>query len=141
MYTIREFSISDYEDAIRLWGATEGLALDDADSESSIEAFLARNPGFSAVAIAADGELVGAVLCGHNGRAASLYHLAVAERCRGAGVGSMMVSFCIERLVAAGVSRCNVHVYRDNSSGIRFWESNDWRIPPDWMIMQRKTGG
>ena len=35
-----------------------------------------------------DGEhVVGAVLCGHDGRRGFVYHLAVAERCRGVGIG------------------------------------------------------
>lgn len=139
MYMIRPFGISDYEAAIKLWRNTEALALDEDDSKPAIEAFLCRTPGFSAVAIAADGELVGAILCAHNGRAASLYHLAVAERCRGAGVGSLMAAFCVERLAAAGISRCNVHVYCANTIGIYFWTSTSWRTPEDWKIMQRKT--
>jgi len=75
---IRAFAAADYDAAMELWQSIEGLGLTESDTREAVAAFLERNPGFSAVATAADGGIVGAVLCGHNGRAGALYHLAVA---------------------------------------------------------------
>ena len=75
---IRAFAFADYESAVAFWSSIEGLGVNESDTSDAIAAFLVRNPGFSAIAIASTGEVVGTVLCGHNGRAGSLSHLAVA---------------------------------------------------------------
>ncbi len=47
---ITEFLMSDYEEAKAFWASIPEVGLDDADSISSMEAFLKRNPGLSFVA-------------------------------------------------------------------------------------------
>jgi putative acetyltransferase len=80
---IREFVAADYERAVDFWSTTEGITLNESDTKEAVAAFLDRNPSVSAIATDSAGEVVGAVLCGHNGRAGSLYHLAVAMELRG----------------------------------------------------------
>ena len=75
--TLRAMTIDDYPEVMSLWRQTEGVGLTESDSEEGIDAFLRRNPGMSAVAVAISGELLGAVLCGHDGRRGYLHHLAV----------------------------------------------------------------
>ena len=65
---IREFAAADYECAVELWSNVEGIALNESDTKEAIVAFLDRSPGFSAIATNGAGKVVGAVLCGHNGR-------------------------------------------------------------------------
>jgi ribosomal protein S18 acetylase RimI-like enzyme len=68
---IREMTTQDYDEVFALWRTSEGVGLSDADSEEDVTRFLARNPGLCFVA--RDGEhLVGAVLCGHDGRLISI---------------------------------------------------------------------
>jgi hypothetical protein len=64
---IFEFAITDYQNVISLWKNCEGIGLSRADSKDSMEAYLKRNPGMSFVAIYQN-EIIGAVLCGHDGR-------------------------------------------------------------------------
>src|SRR5260221_14266405 len=71
--TIRPLSMADYEKAVELWSTIEGLKLNESDTPEAVESLLARNPDFSTVATDKE-EIVGAVLCGHNGRAGQLYH-------------------------------------------------------------------
>lgn len=73
---IRAFTATDYNAAYALWSATEGLGLNESDTVQAMASFLDRNPGFSAVATGPDETLVGTILCGHNGRAGSITHLA-----------------------------------------------------------------
>ena len=87
---ITEFSMTDYEEAAALWRAMPEIGLDDADTPERMESFLARNPGLSFVA-RDRGKLVGAVLCGHDGRRGYLHHLAVSPSHRGAGLGRALV--------------------------------------------------
>lgn len=134
---IRAFITSDFAHAVRLWSNTEGIGLTESDTLEGVTAFLARNPGFSAVAVTAQGAVVGAVLCGHNGRNGSLHHLTVAASHRRQGVGKRLVDYCFAKLAEANVPRCNIFVYTENAAGNRFWTLNGWNNPTTWKVMQR----
>jgi ribosomal protein S18 acetylase RimI-like enzyme len=64
---------------------------------AGIGLLLAGNPGLSLVA-ELDGAVVGAVLCGHDGRRALIYHLAVAASLRRRGIG-VALSIATDRTV------------------------------------------
>ena len=49
---IRAFLASDYRSARDLWERTDGMGLNESDTEAAIASFLDRNPGFSAIATA-----------------------------------------------------------------------------------------
>jgi N-acetylglutamate synthase len=134
---IRALTIDDYDGAIALWKVTEGLFLNESDSRDAIASFLARNPGLSAVAITSEGVLVGAVLCGHTGRAGFLHHLAVARAYRGEGIAKKLLTFCMAQLTTANIPRCNIFVYNDNDEGNRFWREQGWVDPATWKVMQK----
>jgi len=134
---IRSFVAGDIANALNLWSGIEGLAIGESDTKEGITRLLEHSPGFSAIAATTAGELVGAVLCGHNGRAGFLYHLAVAPSHRRNGVGTRLAEFCLARLKEARIRRCNIFVYTDNDSGNRFWLRNGWNDPPDWKVLQR----
>ena len=117
---ISEMSLVDYDEVHSLWSATPGLGLTGADSREAIGRYLERNPGMSFVA-RLDGALVGAVISGHDGRRGFLHHLAVAERCRGAGIGTELVRRVLAALSAAGMERTHLFVHTTNAVGLRFW--------------------
>ncbi len=120
-FTVREMTLDDHEEVAALWRVTPGIVQSVSDSRKGIEAFLARNPGFSAIARSTDGSLAGAVLCGHDGRRGSLYHLAVATAFRRQGIAKALTEWCFTRLASADILRCNIHVLTDNVSGAEFW--------------------
>jgi N-acetylglutamate synthase len=134
---IRTMVAADYPRAIDLWQRTEGIGLSESDTETAIGAFLARNPGLSALATARSGEVVGFVLCGHDGRRGYLHHLAVALPHRGRGVARALIDFCFARLAAAGIEKCNIFVYRENEDGVAFWRHNGW-AEPTWKLFQKR---
>jgi putative acetyltransferase len=134
---IREFGAADYDCAVDFWSAIEGITLNESDTKEAVAAFLDRNPGFSAIATDSAGEVVGAVLCGHNGRAGSLYHLAVAMELRGSGLARRLVEFCFSKLAEANIPRCNIFVYTDNDLGNRFWLNSGWNDPTTWKVLQK----
>jgi ribosomal protein S18 acetylase RimI-like enzyme len=135
---IRPFVVADYQGARALWERTEGMGLNESDTQAAIESFLKRNPGFSAIAIAHDGEVVGAVLCGHDGRRGFLNHLAVAKTRRGQGIARRLMEFCFARLAAAGIPRCNIFVYDENGAGTKFWVHNGWS-EVTWKTLQKRV--
>lgn len=135
---IRAFVSSDYAAARALWERTEGLGLNESDTETAVAMFLDRNPGHSAVATTASGEIIGAVLCGHDGRRGGLHHLAVDEAHRGRGIGRSLVEFCFARLAADGIPRCNIFVYEENRDGTKFWLHNGWH-EATWKTLQKRV--
>jgi N-acetylglutamate synthase len=136
---LREFVAADYERAYAFWSSVDGLGLNESDSRERIVAFLERNPGFSAVATNAAGAIVGTILCGHNGRSGSLYHLGVARELRGRGLGRRLVEHCFAKLAAADIPRCNIVVFTSNEVGYKFWMSGGWTDPTTWKILQKQV--
>jgi putative acetyltransferase len=124
-FEIAAMQPADYDDAIALWRRTDGLGLSDADSRENIAMFLARNPGLSLLA-RRNGTVVGAVLCGHDGRRGYLHHLAVAEEHRKSGIGSALVERSLRALAAVGIHKCHIFVVADNAAGIAFWKRAGW---------------
>lgn len=123
---IHEMTIADYDEVRVLWQQSEGIDLSGADSRSSITRFLERNPGLSFVA--RDGDLlVGAVLCGHDGRRGYIDHLAVLKSHRLHGIGRMLASRCLYSLMQNGIQKWNLFVREDNQEAIAFWSKLGWQ--------------
>jgi N-acetylglutamate synthase len=124
--TTREFVIEDYDAAIALWLAEEqSIEVCEGDSREEIAEYFKRNPGLSRVA-ESDGKIVGAVLCGHDGRRGWIYHLAVSPEYRGRGVGKLLIDDCVRGLTHAGLKRAIILVAGDNPAGREFWLRNGW---------------
>ncbi len=117
---IRAMTIADYDDVYALWQACEGVGLSAADSRQGIRRFLSRNPGLSLVAVD-DGRVVGAVLCGHDGRRGYVHHLAVAASHRRRGIGRALVERLLSTLRQQGIDKCHLFVFKDNRAAITFW--------------------
>lgn len=67
---IRPMTMKDYDEVYALWMTIKGFGIRSIDdSREGTARFLKRNPTTSIVA-EADGKLVGAILCGHDGRTA-----------------------------------------------------------------------
>lgn len=126
MTEIKEFRIEHYDEVSRLWRSCEGVGLDsDVDSKGRLEMYLWRNPGLSFVAVQR-GKVVGAVLCGHDGRRGYLHHLAVAKEYRNKGIGNRLVEKVLSKLQQLGIRKCNLFMYADNVEGQQFWRHIGW---------------
>lgn len=135
---IQEFIVADYESAVDLWQSIEGVTLNESDTLEAITIFLTRNPGLSFVIKTLDRKVIGTILCGENGRAAQIYHLAVERSYRGKGFGKALVTECLKKLLQLGIPRCNIFVYSDNNIGNRFWLKNGWIDPANWKVLQKR---
>lgn len=125
---ISDMQAADYDQVHALWLRTEGLSR--LETRDELNRYLERNPGLSQVA-SCDGRIVGAVLCGHDGRRGYLYHLAVERAHRGQGLARRLVARCLERLAEAGIGRCSLQVYSANESGREFWKRLGWTARTD----------
>lgn len=131
-------TIGDYLQVYALWGKTEGVGLSDADARENIEQFLDRNRGTSFVAY--DNErLVGAVLCGNDGRRGYIHHLAVAKTHRRNGIGGRLVGECLKKLGEINIHKCHLFVFVDNRGAIEFWEKIGWEQRGELLLMSKYT--
>ncbi|TBL70881.1 GNAT family N-acetyltransferase [Paenibacillus thalictri] len=138
MSIIREMTIQDYEEMIRLWNKVEGLAISEADSKSNIEKYLTRNPGLSYVC-EQDGAITGTILCGHDGRRGYIYHVAVDPDCRKQRIGNKLVQAALEKLAGEGIDKCHLFVLEDNVVGNRFWASVGWEKRSGFYVYSRNV--
>ena len=134
--TYRNMNLQDYDAVYDLWKSNPGIGLSDADSRQGIEKFLEANPGRCFVALDGD-ELVGAVICGCDGRRGYLHHLAVRGDQRGQGVGRQLVEECMAALRAIGIDKAHIFVIKDNESGKVFWRNAGWQERDDLTVMSR----
>ena len=134
--TVAAFTIDAYEKVYSLWEACDGIGLSSADSRTSIQMYLERNPGFSLLAY--DGHtVVGTILCGHDGRRGYIHHLAVRADYRRQGIGRLLVAKSVEALEASGIKKCHLFIYHDNTSGIEFWENIGWTFRQDIGVVSK----
>ncbi len=135
---IRPMTIEDYPAVVQLWQSTKGIGFSDADSAESIGRFLARNPNLSLVAY--DNErLVGAVLCGHDGRRGYLHRLAVDPSYRKQGLGRKLVEHCLAGLSAAHIDKCHLFVFAENDGARAFWKKEGWMQRIELQLMSKYT--
>jgi N-acetylglutamate synthase len=118
---VRFFVAEDHAQAQALWQSTEGLGLSEADSFENVRRFLERNPGLSFVATDQQ-TVVATILCGHDGRRGFIHHLAVASTHRRQGLGRVLVGRALAALAHAGVHKCHLLVFHENTAGRAFWE-------------------
>jgi putative acetyltransferase len=134
-FSTKPMTIAEFNAVMQLWQATEGVGLSESDSLENITSYLERNPGLSRVAF--DGlNLIGAVLCGHDGRRGYLHHLAVAASHRKQGLGKQLVAECLAGLTRLGIPKCNIFLFTDNVAGGAFWQHNGWVKRADLQVLQ-----
>lgn len=125
-FIVRPMTIEDYDSVYALWKTINGFAIRSIDdSKEGVEIFIKRNPTTSVVAVM-DGKVVGAILCGHDGRRGCLYHVCVQKEHRRHGVGKAMVVYCMEALKAEKVNKVSLIAFTRNDIGNAFWNSIGW---------------
>ena len=136
-YTIRPMLASDFPLVTDLWKNTEGVGLNESDTEPAIARYLEQNKEMSCVATTDAGKIIGALLCGHDGRRGYLYHLAVAPDFRRHGVARAMLAHCFKYLAAAKIARCDIFLFTENKAGEQFWRHNGWTDRVDLKVFQK----
>ena len=124
---IREFQFDrDYERALQLWHAIEkGVHVGRSDVPGEINKKLERDADLFVVA-EVDGQLIGTVIGGFDGRRGLVYHLAVHPEHRGRGVGALLMDEVESRLRSKGCIRCYLFVTPDNAEAMRYYEKRGW---------------
>ncbi len=137
-YVIQEMAVEDFAAVRKLWLDSEGILIADSDSQEGLSRFLERNPGLSFVARDGD-EIIGAVLCGHDGRRGYIDQLAVRESHRRQGIGRSLVSRCVYNLMRIGIRKWHLFVFEDNPDAIAFWSKLGWAKRVELITMSRQA--
>jgi len=125
---IRDFHFpADYEQVYALWRSMEkGVHVGRSDTLAEIEKKMARDPELFLVA-EADGNIVGSVIGGFDGRRGLIYHLAVAASFREQGVGSRLMDEVESRLRARGCLKCFLLVANGNTEVESYYQHRGWK--------------
>lgn len=121
---LRTFTFpEDYAAVFQLWSqAGPGIHLRRSDQPEEIQKKLHRDPDLFIIA-ETQGEIIGSVMGGFDGRRGMVYHLAVAEPYRHQGIASALMLELENRLRERGCIRYYLLVTADNQEAIRFYEN------------------
>jgi len=135
---VRQMIFSDYSSVYNLWATTSGIGLNDTDdSEAGIKKYLLRNPDTCFVA-EDNGEIIGVILSGHDGRRGLIYHLAVKGSKRKQGVGNTLLEHAIDSLRNEGIAKVYITVFKNNETGNAFWDKRGFTIPDETLYRAKE---
>lgn len=126
-FSIRNFHFpDDYDKVLALWkSAGQGIHVRRSDEPGEIQKKLQRDPDLFLLA-EQEGQVVGTVLGGFDGRRGMVYHLAVRVEYRLRGIGDALMEELERRLKQKGCIRYYLMVTSDNQEAIRFYEKRGW---------------
>lgn len=124
---IREFRFpDDYAPTLKLWENIEmGVSLGRSDTFEEIQKKIQRDPDLFMLA-EAEGEIIGTIIGGYDGRRGLIYHLAVQKDFRKQGIGDMLLNEVEKRLQDKGCVKCYLLIVSDNEYAARFYEHRGW---------------
>ena len=130
-FTLRVMQVADYDEVYQLWMTIDGFGIRTIDdSKEGVARFLKRNPTTSVVA-EAEGKIVGAILCGHDGRRGCFYHVCVRKEYRKHGIGKAMAVFCMQALQKEQINKVSLIAFQTNEGGNQFWRKVGWTFRED----------
>ncbi len=134
---IRKMVIEDYEKVYQLWMSCTGMGLNNLDdSKEGIEKFLKRNP--ETCFVAEEGEIVGVILAGNDGRRGYIYHTAVHPDYRKKGIAAKLVEHVEKAMEELGINKIALVVFDRNTAGNSFWEKQGFTVRDD-LIYRNKA--
>lgn len=134
--TIREMKKEDHPQIYEIWRNSKGIGLGQLDLKEEVGNFLKQNSKYSFVAVK-DDKLLGAVLCGYDGRRAFIYQMAIDSDCRNKGIGTMLVDKCVKQLKQDRILKCDLYCFTDNEIGRSFWKKMGWKQRPEINIFSQ----
>jgi len=128
---IRLMDMKDYQNVYNLWIHTPGMGLNATDdSAEGIRKYLTRNPNTCFVA-EDNGEIVGVIMSGHDGRRGLIHHTAVKVSERKRGIGSSLVEHAMTALENEGINKVVLVAFSKNEIGNAFWEKQGFTCRED----------
>lgn len=134
---IRKLTLDDYDEMYALWMSCAGMGLNDLDdSRDGIDKFLKRNPD-TCFAAEEEGQLIGVIMAGNDGRRGYIYHTAVIPQYRKQGVARQLVEATMQALEECGINKAALVVFGRNEPGNAFWEKLGFTVREDLVYRNR----
>ena len=130
---IQEFQISDYDLVFELWQEA-GLVIRPGDDLSGVRLKLLRDPDLFLLA-RSEGEIVGCIIGGWDGRRGWLYHLAVKPSRQRQGIATALLNEIEKRLVEKGAKRINAQIYQSNTKSLKFFNARGYETHVDLLMV------
>ncbi len=129
----------DWQAVHALWARCgPGVQFSRSDEPAEILKKLRRDPDLFLVA-EQDGQLIGAVMGGYDGRRGLVYHLAVAPDVRRLGIGQALMAEVEARLREKGCLKSYLLVTKDNADVLAFYRELGWEVM-DMHLMGKVLG-
>jgi ribosomal protein S18 acetylase RimI-like enzyme len=121
---IREFDLKlDYPSVRELWQqAGPGVQLSPSDEPPEIERKLERDPDLFLV-LEEQGDIIGTVIGGYDGRRGIVYHLAIQPERQGEGLGRTLMTEIEDRLRSKGCYKYYLLVRKELDQVLTFYQS------------------
>lgn len=137
MVQITDLLARDLKETIELWGSIPELNFPFAfDTPKRLTRFLNRNKGLGSIA-KIDGKIVGALLCGSDGRRGFFYHIGVLPLFRRQKIAARMVAHSFEKLKREDIDSCFLFTYDFNLVAQAFWKSMGFEYAPHVQYQSR----
>jgi putative acetyltransferase len=122
-----KFEEKDVKEVLEFWQSIPGIYLhqNGEDSVEGIIQYLRRNPGFSHVA-KAENRIIGALMCGHDGRRGLIHHLGVDQNYRKMVIAKKLLDLSLEKLRSVNIRKCVIFVLKGNKEAKKFYEHLGW---------------
>ncbi|PVX32423.1 ribosomal protein S18 acetylase RimI-like enzyme [Pasteurella langaaensis DSM 22999] len=128
MFQIQPMLPHHYDEVYALWQSMAGVELNPLDdSAQAISDFLAFNPNLNYIAIA-DEQIVGVIMCGFDGRRATIYHAAVKPEFQGKGIARALLRVLETALHSKGVTKGRLLAFKHNAGATEFWQRTGWTL-------------
>ncbi|MCW9711050.1 GNAT family N-acetyltransferase [Avibacterium sp. 21-586] len=125
-FTIEPMQLSHYESVYQLWQSIDGMDLNPLDDNpDAIGEFLRFNPDLNYVAVH-NKQVVGVIMCGFDGRRATIYHTAVAQNQQGKGIGKALVQHLEQALAKKKITKGRLLAFSHNQQATQFWQQQGW---------------
>ncbi len=117
----------DYPAVVALWQRCgPGVQLSRSDQPEEIRKKLEHDPDLFVLAVA-EGEVVGTVVGGYDGRRGLVYHLAVEAAHRRQGLGRRLMAEIEDRLRKHGCLKCYLLVAPEGEQAVEFYRELGWQ--------------
>lgn len=93
--------------------------------------YLRRNPKVSSVACTLEGNIIGFLLCGHDGMLGFIYNITVHDEYGIRQISKMMVNRSLSELKKVGINKGFVFTKNSTFDLEEFWDSIGWTVIPD----------
>ena len=128
-FIIREFSFpGDYPQAVEIWkNSSPGISLSRSDTPEEILKKLKYSPDLFLVA-ESSGAVIGTIIGGFDGRRGMIYHLAIKEEFRKAGLGKALMKEIEAKFKAKGCIKSYLMVTKENEPVIQYYQQLGWNL-------------